>query len=224
MNFFDILQVQGKHQSKPAFPWMAGSEYAGVISASSPIPPGCSLIPGKSRVFGSGLGAFAEQIAVDWKTVLPMTDNMTFEEAAGLSVTYALVDLFLLTSCQQLISLTTTAPRTLHLSTEPTSKQVRTLRCLTVCGETDLSRHQRRIPSHPCSSWRRWTRGVAAGESAGGHRDCYRWIARQARRLQTCRRRLRPELQGRGMANKSQRDHERSRCRCVSYSALSWRL
>lgn len=28
-NFFDILQIQGKYQTQPPFPWIAGYEFAG---------------------------------------------------------------------------------------------------------------------------------------------------------------------------------------------------
>jgi len=33
LNFFDILQVQGKYQVKPPFPFTPGAEVAGVIDA-----------------------------------------------------------------------------------------------------------------------------------------------------------------------------------------------
>ncbi|KAG9021632.1 hypothetical protein FRB95_001823, partial [Tulasnella sp. JGI-2019a] len=41
LNYFDILQVQGKYQNQPPFPWVPGSEFAGKISKGSPIPKGC---------------------------------------------------------------------------------------------------------------------------------------------------------------------------------------
>ncbi|KAM0750825.1 NAD(P)-binding protein [Meredithblackwellia eburnea MCA 4105] len=88
MNFFDILQVQGKHQSKPAFPYVAGAEFSGVIAPNSPIPKGCPWIPGKTRVFGSGQGAFGEVVKANWTNCHELPENMGFDEAAGLSVTY----------------------------------------------------------------------------------------------------------------------------------------
>src|SRR5579871_1188763 len=33
LNFFDILQVQGKYQVKPPFPFTPGAEVAGVVDA-----------------------------------------------------------------------------------------------------------------------------------------------------------------------------------------------
>ncbi|KAK4705243.1 NADPH:quinone reductase, partial [Phenoliferia sp. Uapishka_3] len=89
LNFFDILQIQGKHQSRPAFPWIAGSEFSGVMAPNSPVPEGCNWIPGKTRLFGSGLGAFAEVVKTDWEQCHELPEGMGFDEAAGLSVTFA---------------------------------------------------------------------------------------------------------------------------------------
>src|SRR5579883_2147907 len=36
LNFFDILQIQGKYQVKPAFPFTPGAEVAGVVDAAGP--------------------------------------------------------------------------------------------------------------------------------------------------------------------------------------------
>ena len=36
LNFFDILQAQGKYQSKPSFPFTIGGEVAGTIEAAGP--------------------------------------------------------------------------------------------------------------------------------------------------------------------------------------------
>ncbi|GAA6054435.1 hypothetical protein JCM3770_007215 [Rhodotorula araucariae] len=87
LNFFDILQVQGKYQLKPPFPWVAGCEFSGVVSATSPIPEGCDFVPGKTRVFGAGQGAYAEKIKIDWRTVFEVPEGMGLDEAAGLYVT-----------------------------------------------------------------------------------------------------------------------------------------
>ncbi|GAA5936321.1 NADPH:quinone oxidoreductase family protein [Sporobolomyces koalae] len=87
LNFFDLLQIEGKYQHKPPFPYIAGAEFSGIISASSPIPDGCDFVPGKTRVFGAGQGAYAEKIAVDFRKLLEVPHNMGMEEAAGLYVT-----------------------------------------------------------------------------------------------------------------------------------------
>ncbi|KAK4685609.1 NADPH:quinone reductase, partial [Tremellales sp. Uapishka_1] len=87
LNFFDILQAQGKYQTQPPLPFVLGAEFAGRISAHSPIPKGCRWRPG-DRVFGYAQGSFAEVVAVGWKGLLGMPAVLGFEEAAGVSLTY----------------------------------------------------------------------------------------------------------------------------------------
>ncbi|GAA5860782.1 hypothetical protein JCM1840_001963 [Sporobolomyces johnsonii] len=87
LNFFDLLQIEGKYQHKPPFPYIAGAEFSGIVSSTSPIPSGCPFIPGKTRVFGAGQGAYAQKIKVDWRTVIEVPDSMSLEEASGLYVT-----------------------------------------------------------------------------------------------------------------------------------------
>lgn len=82
-----VLQIQGKYQHKPAFPWVSGAEFSGVVSAKSPIPKGCPFVPGQTRVFGAGQGSYAEKIKVDWRTVLEVPERIGLEAAAGLYVT-----------------------------------------------------------------------------------------------------------------------------------------
>ncbi|KAH8107869.1 NAD(P)-binding protein [Cristinia sonorae] len=87
LNFFDILQAQGKYQNQPPFPFTLGAEFAGRIAADSPIPRGCPYKPGQ-RVFGSGQGTYADKIAAPWNHLVPLPDNMTFDQGAGLFVTW----------------------------------------------------------------------------------------------------------------------------------------
>ncbi|KAF8608812.1 NAD(P)-binding protein [Ceratobasidium sp. AG-I] len=90
LNFFDILQAQGKYQSsshQPPFPFILGAEFAGTIASSSPIPAGCPFKPG-DKVFGSAQGAYAERVAAKWKSLHPIPAGFTFDEAAGLFVTW----------------------------------------------------------------------------------------------------------------------------------------
>ncbi|KAF8621369.1 hypothetical protein AX15_007834 [Amanita polypyramis BW_CC] len=87
LNFFDILQAQGKYQHKPPPPFVLGAEFAGRVSRHSPIPEGCPYRPG-DRVFGAGQGAFAEKMAVDWKEMLPLPDTLNYDQGAGLYVTW----------------------------------------------------------------------------------------------------------------------------------------
>ncbi|KAH9894889.1 alcohol dehydrogenase [Cubamyces lactineus] len=87
LNYFDILQSQGKYQVQPPRPFVLGNEFAGKISADSPIPDGCPFRPG-DRVFGGGQGAYGEKVAVPWQNLVPLPDNMTYDQGAGLYITW----------------------------------------------------------------------------------------------------------------------------------------
>ncbi|KAF8906523.1 hypothetical protein CPB84DRAFT_1769991 [Gymnopilus junonius] len=87
LNFFDILQAQGKYQNQPPLPFILGTEFAGEVSLDSPIPDGCTLKRGQ-RVFGAAQGSFADKIVVDFERVIPLPDNLTFDQGAGLYVTW----------------------------------------------------------------------------------------------------------------------------------------
>ncbi|KJA19906.1 hypothetical protein HYPSUDRAFT_841928 [Hypholoma sublateritium FD-334 SS-4] len=87
LNFFDILQAQGKYQTKPPLPFILGTEFAGKISQNSPIPAGSHLKRGQ-RVFGAQLGSFSDKIAVHCDRVIPLPDNITFDQGAGLFITW----------------------------------------------------------------------------------------------------------------------------------------
>src|SRR5579863_10743838 len=58
LNFFDILQVQGKYQVKPPFPFTPGAEVAGIVDA---VGEGVTSVSVGDRVIGLPRGgAFAE--------------------------------------------------------------------------------------------------------------------------------------------------------------------
>ena len=84
-----ILQAQGKYQHQPPRPFVLGSELAGRIADSSPIPDGCPFRRG-DRVFGAAQGAFRERVAVGWQAFVPLliTCRMT---RVLVSVCHALV-------------------------------------------------------------------------------------------------------------------------------------
>jgi len=82
-----ILQAQGKHQSKPPLPFILGTEFAGRISSKSPIPKGCPFKAG-DRVIGATGGAYAETLKVKWKELIPLPETMSFDQGAGLPITW----------------------------------------------------------------------------------------------------------------------------------------
>ena len=85
LNFPDLLMIQGKYQSKPELPFVVGGECAGVISA---IGSDVSRYKVGDKVIAIGGTAFAEKNAVSEKSCYPMPDSLSFEQAAGASVTY----------------------------------------------------------------------------------------------------------------------------------------
>lgn len=85
LNFPDLLMIQGKYQTQPELPFVVGGECAGVISA---IGKDASRFKVGDKVIAIGGTAFAEKNAVSEKACYPMPDGLSFEQAAGASVTY----------------------------------------------------------------------------------------------------------------------------------------
>lgn len=108
-NFFDILQIQGKYQNQPrmflthmsllaflrddisinkspAFPWVAGAEFAGIV-LKTPAAAKSPKFPVGSRVFGATQGAFATKCVAKEVSLLPVPEGWSFQAAAGLFVT-----------------------------------------------------------------------------------------------------------------------------------------
>lgn len=85
-NFFDILQVQGKYQHQPPFPWVSGAEFAGTVLAT-PSSSSAPKYPVGTRVFGAGQGAYATRVVTTENQLHPVPAGWTAVEAAGLFVT-----------------------------------------------------------------------------------------------------------------------------------------
>jgi NADPH:quinone reductase len=87
LNFFDILQCQGKYQEKPALPFTPGAEVAGVIEE---VGEGVPLSVGQ-RVIALPLlpnGGFTEAVVVKAEDVFPIPDELSYEEGAAMFITY----------------------------------------------------------------------------------------------------------------------------------------
>jgi len=82
-NFFDLLQIRGKYQHQPALPWVAGSEFSGVVLSC----PAGGMYPVGTRVFGAAQGAFATRVCADEASLRPVPEGWGFRDAAGLFVT-----------------------------------------------------------------------------------------------------------------------------------------
>lgn len=85
LNFFDTLIIEGKYQVKPAFPFSPASEFSGVVES---VGLGVTGLKPGDRVIGNIQGAARERIAVAADQLIKLPDNLDFDRAAGLTVTY----------------------------------------------------------------------------------------------------------------------------------------
>jgi NADPH2:quinone reductase len=86
LNFPDVLIIQGKYQYQPEMPFIPGGECAGVVAG---VGAKVSRFKIGDKVISAGSsGAFCQQIAVNEAGVFPMPDGLSFEQAAGVSITY----------------------------------------------------------------------------------------------------------------------------------------
>lgn len=90
VNFPDVLIIENKYQLKPPLPFSPGSELAGVVKS---VGDGVATVKPGDRVMAiTGFGAFAEEVKVEAKRLLPIVDGMDFTTAAAFGLTYATAD------------------------------------------------------------------------------------------------------------------------------------
>lgn len=86
VNFPDVLVIQNKYQFKPDLPFTPGSELSGVVYA---LGDGVNNIKDGDRVIAFiPNGAFAQQIVVPANAVMSMPEEMDFDTAAAITLTY----------------------------------------------------------------------------------------------------------------------------------------
>src|SRR5438309_372716 len=82
LNFFDILQIQGKYQIKPPFPFTPGAEVGGIVDA---VGSGVNGLAAGDKVLAMVMqGAFAEFSIAPADRVFRIPDAMDFPEAAAM--------------------------------------------------------------------------------------------------------------------------------------------
>lgn len=86
VNFPDVLTVQGKYQVRPPLPFTPGNEFAGVVRAVGADVR--DFAPGQRVIGFTRTGAFAEQAVAPASAYLPMPDEMDFDVAAAITLTY----------------------------------------------------------------------------------------------------------------------------------------
>jgi NADPH2:quinone reductase len=86
LNFFDILMIQGKYQSKPPRPFTPGSEVAGLVDA---VGEGVTdlKIGDHVQAMATG-GTYCEYSIAPAEKAFRIPDTMSFEEAAAMLVIY----------------------------------------------------------------------------------------------------------------------------------------
>ena len=85
LNFFDILLVQGKYQTRPPFPFSPGSEVAGVIDA---VGEGVTEFNPGDRVLAMTSNGFAEYTTAPTTKTFRIPHTLDFAEAAAMPIIY----------------------------------------------------------------------------------------------------------------------------------------
>ncbi len=86
LNFPDVLIIQGKYQFQPDLPFIPGGECAGVVSAVGDKVTAAKV--GDRVICAAGAGAFCERLVTHEMSVIPAPAALSFEQAAGISITY----------------------------------------------------------------------------------------------------------------------------------------
>ena len=86
LNFFDILQIAGKYQVRPPFPFTPGAEVAGVVDALGPGVTGFAVGDRVQAVLMTG--AFAEYALAPVGMTFRLSDRLSFAEAAAMPIVY----------------------------------------------------------------------------------------------------------------------------------------
>ena len=86
INFPDTLIIEDRYQFKPERPFAPGAEVAGVVQAVGERVTRPAV--GDRVIAVPGWGGLVEKLKVDARGVIPIPDDMDFETAAGLVMTY----------------------------------------------------------------------------------------------------------------------------------------
>jgi len=87
VNYVDGLLCQGRYQITPPTPFVPGGELAGVVAS---VGSGVHDVAVGARVLAfTGLGAFAEHVAVPSGSVVPIPAQLSFAQAAAVVQSYS---------------------------------------------------------------------------------------------------------------------------------------
>ncbi len=86
LNFFDLLQIQGKYQVKAPLPFTPGAEVSGIVDAAGPGVTNVAV--GDSVLAFTNGGGYAEYSLADSFRTFKIPKGMRYTEAAALPVVY----------------------------------------------------------------------------------------------------------------------------------------
>jgi NADPH2:quinone reductase len=86
LNFPDVLTIQGKYQYQPEMPFIPGGECSGTVTAVGDKVTRFKV--GDEVISMGAAGAFCERIGVNEFAAFPKPKALSFEQAAGISITY----------------------------------------------------------------------------------------------------------------------------------------
>ncbi len=87
INFADVMARMGLYQDAPPTPCVVGYEVAGTILELGDGVEG--LIPGQRVLAGTLFGGYASQVVVPAGDVVPLPEQLSFEQGAAVPVNYA---------------------------------------------------------------------------------------------------------------------------------------
>lgn len=85
VNFADVMMREGTYPVMPPLPAVLGLEASGIIDE---VGEGVTGLSKGQRVSVIGLGCYAEMVAVDASSVIPLPDDVDFDAAAVFPVVY----------------------------------------------------------------------------------------------------------------------------------------
>lgn len=83
--FPDLLMSRGQYQLRPPLPFTPGTEVAGVVRSA---PADSAFEAGDRVLVASMIGGFAETLTAAPQQLLPIPDELTFDEAAAMGINF----------------------------------------------------------------------------------------------------------------------------------------
>jgi NADPH:quinone reductase-like Zn-dependent oxidoreductase len=87
INFADVMARMGLYPDAPKTPFVVGYEVAGTILELGEDVSG--LTPGQRVLAGTQFGGYASQVVVSAQDVVPLPEELSFEQGAAIPVNYA---------------------------------------------------------------------------------------------------------------------------------------